>query len=185
MVFGARVRSATSRSPRSCSTYTPGTAAVASNVRRVTASCRLCRGYPGVFPNNTAPRPRPAWWSGPTRVYRIPRTRLSAVAGGNGRHRCAQTPAAPPARGPDDRNAAPPLARATGPLTTPPHRPPYAFPRTFVVVVVVILDGRPLVVNTCSVREHASYVITTHTRWSICIYCYLFILILICPSAFR
>lgn len=39
--------------------------------------------------------PRPARRSGPTRVYRIPRTRLTA--GGNGRHRCAQTPAAPPA----------------------------------------------------------------------------------------
>lgn len=102
---------------------------------------------------------RPVKRSGPTRVYRVPRI---LKTGGNGRHRCAQTPSASPAQ---DQTI------GTRPHHTPPcqsplptHRPPCALPRTVRTYnVVVILDGRPLVVNTCSVREHAAYVITAFT----------------------
>jgi len=121
-----------------CWTCTPDGAAVAwrARARRPPACCRLRGGYPGVFPNNTAPHPPAA----PVTAIRT-NTCLSGTAhtawrtGGNGRHRCAQTPAAPPAR----------AARRSerGPATRPPvhgdrqlpyrrRRPPYrpsdAFP---------------------------------------------------------
>lgn len=115
--------------------------------------------------------------SGPTRVYRrTPRTAHTS-SGGNGRHRCAQTPAAPPVLRPDDRNAAPLLYR-------PPCRPAAAAavapvvvclsPRTNFVIVDVFLDCRPLVVNTCSVREHASYVISALADQSVFIFVILY-----------
>lgn len=131
-------------------------AAVALNAPRMVASCLLRRGYPGVFPNNTA-LPGPS-----DRAIRT-NTCLSGTAhkADDGRKR-APPLCANPCRtigpGPDDRNAASPLAlRAYPPPTPPPHRPLYGLSP---YAVVVILDGRPPVVNTCSVREHASYVIS-------------------------
>lgn len=81
-----------------CSNCTLDSAAVAWRARRRPVCCRLRGGYPGVFPNNTTPYP-------PIMTVTAIRTNtcLSGTAhtawrtGGNGRHRCAQTPAAPPA----------------------------------------------------------------------------------------
>lgn len=136
---------------------------------------------PECFP--TTPLPIPSGRrSGPTRVYRRTLRTAHTSSGGNGRHRCAQTPAAPPVPEPDDRNAAPLLVR-------PPCRPAAAAaavapavvclsPRTYIVIVDVILDCRPLVVNTCSVREHASYVISALAdQFVFIIVIFLFILI--------
>jgi len=65
-----------------CSNCTLDSAAVAWRARRPPVCCRLRGGYPGVFPNNTTPHPPslPSRRSGPTRVYRVPRTRLGGRA---------------------------------------------------------------------------------------------------------
>lgn len=116
---------------------------------------------PECFPTTPLLVPsRPVQRSGPTRVYRV--SRMWRM-GGNGRHRCAQPPLPRyiTGPGPDDRNVAP--------LHGPPSREPAADALPVAVVcafprrtsdVLVILDGRPLVVNTCSVREHVYYVIS-------------------------
>lgn len=175
----ARLARLTSR--RSCP-YGGGRARVAGLARGISRSVSQQHRRPA---GHTPGRAAPTGQSGPTRVYRARRTGERKRAPSL----CVRKPRLPrpPGPGPDDRNAAPLLTPAVPApryhccLRHCRHRRRIghlvAFPRAYVVFVVVTLSGRPLVVNTCSARVHVFYVTITHC-WSIfVIYCNLFLFI--------
>lgn len=166
---------------------TSDVAAVASHAVG-SASCRLRGGYPGVFPNNTAPRP-------PAKVRDPDQHVFIGYRAHGGLAETGATAVRKPPRHTAERDQ----TIGTRPRRSParptvrcccPTDPPCAFPRTRVrrssrrYSRRSADSGRPLVVvNTCSVRVHASYVINLLADQFV--FYYLFCLVFICSSAYR